>query len=55
MESPIKYASYKKLLIFGTESSGKTSLTKRLERGTFTEEFPSENGNIFFNYFFNNI
>ena len=48
MESPIKYASYKKLLIFGTESSGKTSLTKRLEKGSFTEESHSENGNILF-------
>ncbi len=48
MESPIKYASYKKLLIFGGESSGKTSLSKRLEKGTFTEESHSENGNILF-------
>ena len=55
MESPIKYASYKKLLIFGGESSGKTSLSKRLEKGTFTEESHSENGNIFFKIIFNNM
>jgi len=29
---------YKKLLIFGVEGSGKTSLSERLERGCFTNE-----------------
>ena len=48
MENPIKYAIYKKLLIFGSEGSGKTSLTKRLEKGSFTEESHSENGIILF-------
>ena len=55
METPIKYTSYKKLLIFGSESSGKTSLTKRLEKDTFQEESHSENGNIFYNYILNII
>ena len=48
MENPIKYATYKKLLIFGSEGSGKTSLTKRLEKVSFTQESHSENGNILF-------
>ena len=43
-----EYVSYKKLLIFGSEGSGKTSLTKRLEKGSFTEESHSEHGNILF-------
>ena len=54
MENPIKYASYQKLLIFGSEGSGKTSLTKRLEKGSFTEESHSENGKIFFKFYLNN-
>ena len=48
MEDSLEYATYKKLLIFGSEGSGKTSLTKRLEKGSFTEESHSENGNILF-------
>ena len=55
MENPIKYATYKKLLIFGSEGSGKTSLTKRLENGSFTQESHSENGNILFLIYLNNI
>ena len=48
VEDEIEYASFKKVLIFGSEGSGKTSLTKRLEKGSFTEESHSENGNILF-------
>ena len=55
MESQVKFVSYKKLLIFGSEGSGKTSLTKRLEKGSFQEESTSENCNIVFNYIFQNI
>ena len=43
MESP-EFVSYKKLLLFGTEGSGKTSLTKSFEKGTFTNEAHSDNG-----------
>ena len=42
MES--EFASYKKLIIFGNKGSGKSSLVKRMERGSFTEENPTENG-----------
>lgn len=38
------FLSYKKLLVFGADGSGKSSLTKSLERGAFTEESDSENG-----------
>ena len=39
----IEFASYKKLIVFGSEGTGKTSLSKRIERGSFTNEQPSEN------------
>ena len=48
MEDSLDYATYKKLLIFGSEGSGKTSLTKILENDSFTEVSHSENGNILF-------
>ena len=48
MDSKIEFVSYKKLIIFGTEGSGKTSLTSRLESGAFKEESPSTDCNIFF-------
>ncbi len=41
--SPV-FVSYKKLIIFGTEGSGKSSLTKSLETGTFTNESHTDNG-----------
>ena len=33
-----EWIGYKKLLIFGIEGSGKTSLSRRLERGSFYNE-----------------
>ena len=50
MDEKIEFASFKKVLIFGTGGSGKTSLVQRLKNGSFSEESPSESGN-FFNYF----
>ena len=32
------YSSYKKVLLFGDESTGKSSLSKRLEKGKFIED-----------------
>ena len=44
MEKKDQYISYKKLLIFGTEKTGKTSLAKTFENDfTFEEEEPSKN------------
>ena len=41
-----EWIGYKKLLIFGIEGSGKTSLSKRLERGYFPNESHSEERKI---------
>lgn len=48
MENQIEFVSFQKVLLFGAEGSGKTSLVKRLERGSFTNESPSDNGNKIF-------
>jgi GTPase SAR1 family protein len=42
-ENPYEFISYKKMIIFGAEGTGKSSLTKRLERGSFTNEYHTEN------------
>ena len=47
-DSDIDYFSYKKVIIFGSQGSGKSSLTSRLEKGSFSTENPTEDGNIFF-------
>ena len=46
MENIIKYASYKKLLIFGTEGSGKITLTKSIEIGSFSKQTHTENDKL---------
>ena len=45
MSKSIEYASYKKLLIFGTKCSGKTTLAKTFGTEEFNDEDikPSEN------------
>jgi GTPase SAR1 family protein len=43
MDASEEFTSYKKVIIFGNEGSGKTSLTKRIERGSFTNESHTEN------------
>ncbi len=42
----MKFASYKKVIIFGSEGTGKTSFTSRLENKCFTEENPSASCNL---------
>ena len=37
-EEENEYISYKKLIIFGAEGSGKSTLTKSLETGKFSEQ-----------------
>ena len=47
MDNVPEFVSYKKLLIFGTEGVGKTSLTKSIEKGAFTDETHTENGILY--------
>ena len=46
MESTPEFATFKKVIIFGSKDSGKTSLSKRIERGSFSNESPTDNGKI---------
>ena len=46
MEKPEEYISYKKLLIFGSEDSGKTSLTNSIEKEDESDESKSKEGKI---------
>lgn len=46
MENATEFISYKKVLVFGTLGVGKTSLTKSIEKGIFTNESHTENGNF---------
>ena len=53
-EDEIEYISYKKVIIFGAEGSGKSTLSKSLETGKFSEQNHTESSkyNIFINYKF---
>ena len=46
METSSDYVSYKKLLVFGSEGTGKTSFTKRLEQDLFEDESHTQDGKI---------
>ena len=45
-ENKVEFVTYKKVIIFGSQGSGKSSLTSRLEKCSFTAENPTEDGNI---------
>ena len=42
MKNTSEFISYKKILVFGAESTGKTTFTKRLIKGEFSEESPTQ-------------
>ena len=42
MEDTPEFVSYKKVLVFGAEGTGKTTLTKCFEKGAFSEETHSD-------------
>jgi GTPase SAR1 family protein len=44
MENTSEFVSYKKLVIFGSEGSGKTTLTSSIEKGVFSEQSHTDNG-----------
>ena len=44
MEKELKFYLFKKLLIFGTEGAGKTTMTSVLSENSFKEQEPSKNG-----------
>ena len=46
METSSDYVSYKKVLVFGSEGTGKTSFTKRLEQDLFEDESHTQDGKI---------
>ena len=46
METSSDYVSYKKVLVFGSEGTGKTSFTKRLEQDLFEDESHTKEGKI---------
>jgi GTPase SAR1 family protein len=45
-EKDNEFISFKKVIIFGTEGSGKSTLTNSLETGKFSEQTHSENSNL---------
>ena len=47
-EEEIEYVSYKKVIIFGVEGSGKSTLSKSLETGKFSEQTPTKDSKIYF-------
>lgn len=44
MDKAQEFIAYKKLIIFGAQKSGKSSLTKSLENLSFSEDCDSDQG-----------
>lgn len=43
-----EFVSFKKVLVFGAESTGKTTLKSQIKKDKFIEEKPSKDSNYFF-------
>ena len=60
MDHSSEFVSYKKILVFGAESTGKSTLTNRIIKGEFSES-PSKDSDknktkdSIYNYFINHI
>ena len=58
MDHTTEFVSYKKILVFGAESTGKTTLTNRLIKGEFCEKSPPKDSDknkqtdSIYNYYF---
>jgi GTPase SAR1 family protein len=50
MENLPEFVSYKKLVVFGAVGVGKTTLTKSIEKGTFSEEITHSENRKFLYY-----
>ena len=50
MENMPEFVSYKKLVVFGAVGVGKTTLTKSIEKGTFSEEITHSENRKFIYY-----
>ena len=50
MENLPEFISYKKLVVFGVVGVGKTTLTKSIEKGTFSEEITHSENRKFLYY-----
>ena len=50
MENMPEFVSYKKLVVFGAVGVGKTTLTKSIEKGTFSEEITHSENRKFLYY-----
>ena len=44
MDKTSEFISYKKLIIFGSEGSGKTTLKSSIETGVYSEQSHTEDG-----------
>ena len=52
MDDNSEFVSYKKVLVFGGESTGKTTLSNQFKNGKFSEEKSSIDGNYLYNKIF---
>ena len=43
-----EFVSFKKVLVFGAESTGKTTFKNQIKKDKFIEEKPSKDSNYFF-------